>query len=70
MTYELLANRATGGLIGGYRCMDQGEKMDCGANGEVTFCAMSLLLSQSPKISDWVSQRMETPLQVRNSELS
>jgi len=70
MTYELPANRAAGGLIGGYRCMDPGEKTDCGANGEVTFCAIGLLLSQSPKISDWVSQRMETQLQVRNSELS
>jgi len=70
MTCELLANRAVGGLIGEYRCMDQGEKMDCGANGEVTFCAMGLLLSQSPKISDWVSQRTETRLQVRNRELS
>ena len=70
MTCELLANRAVGGLIGEYRCMDQGEKMDCGANGEVTFCAISLLLSQSPKISDPFSQRIEPTLQVKNSELS
>jgi hypothetical protein len=50
--------------------MDKVEKMDCRANGEVTFCAMSPLLSQSPKISDPISQRIESTLQVMNNELS
>jgi len=55
---------------GGYRDMDKGEKMDCRANAEVDFCAANPLLSQSPKISDPVSHRIETTLQVKNSELS
>jgi len=38
--------------------MDKVEKMDCGANGEVILCAMSPLLSQSPKLSDPISQRI------------
>jgi hypothetical protein len=38
--------------------MDKGEKMDCGANGEVIVWAMSPLLSQSPKISSSISQRI------------
>ena len=38
--------------------MDKVQKMDRRANGEVTFCAMSPLLSQSPKISAPVSQRI------------
>jgi hypothetical protein len=38
--------------------MDKAEKMDCRANGEVTFCAMSLLLCQSSKMTDPISQRM------------
>jgi len=50
--------------------MDKGEKMDCRANGEVTFWAMSPLLSQRPEISDLLSQSIETTLQVKNSELS
>ena len=32
-----LANRATGGVIGGYRDMDEVEKIDCRAKGEVVF---------------------------------
>ena len=63
------ANTATG-VIGGYQDMDKREKMDCRANGEVTFYAMSPLLSQSPKISDPLSQRIEITLQVKNNELS
>jgi hypothetical protein len=30
-------NGATGGVIGEYRDMDKGEKIDCGANAEVVF---------------------------------
>ena len=62
--------RATSRLIGGYQDMNKGEKMDCRANAEVDFCAANPLLSQSPKISDPVSHRIETTLQVKNSELS
>jgi hypothetical protein len=80
MTYGPLANRATGGVIGGYREMDKVEKMDCRANSEVIFCAMSPLLSQSPKISDPISQRIGLTgrrngvrcpiIQAKNNELS
>ena len=44
--------------------------MDCRANGEVILWAISPLLSQSPKISDPISQRIKSTLQVKNSELS
>jgi hypothetical protein len=37
--------------------MDKVEKMDCGARSEVIFCAMSPLLSQSPKRSDLLSHQ-------------
>lgn len=50
--------------------MDRAEKMDCRANGEVILWAMSPLLSQSSKISNPISQRIETTLQIQNSELS
>ena len=33
----LLANRATSGVIGGYRDRNEVEKIDCRANGEVVF---------------------------------
>ncbi len=38
--------------------MDKLEKIDCRANGEVTFWAMSPLPSQGSKISDPVGQRI------------
>jgi hypothetical protein len=38
--------------------MDKAEKMDCSANGEVIFWATSLLLSQSSKMTDPISQRI------------
>jgi hypothetical protein len=50
--------------------MDKGEKMDYRANGEVILWAMSPLLSQSLKISNPINQRIESTLQVKNSELS
>ena len=50
--------------------MDKVEKMDCRANGEIILWAMSSLLSQSPKISNPISQRIESTLKVKNSELS
>jgi len=60
--------------------MDKVEKMDCRANGEVTFCAMSPLLSQSSKISNPISQRIGLTgrrkevgysiFQTKNNELS
>jgi hypothetical protein len=56
--------------VSGWRGMDKVEKMDCRANGEVTFCAMSLLLSQSSKISSPSSQRIESSLNVKRNELS
>jgi hypothetical protein len=59
------------------RCV---KKIDYRANGEVTFSAMNLLLSQNPKISDSVSQRIRFPgrgkgvhyliIQTKNDELS
>jgi hypothetical protein len=39
--------------------MDEAEKMNCRAKGEVILWAMSPLLPQSPKISDSISQRIE-----------
>jgi hypothetical protein len=60
--------------------MDKVEKMDCRANDELTFCAISPLLSQSSKISDSISQRIGLRgrkngvpypiIQTNNSELS
>jgi hypothetical protein len=60
--------------------MDKVEKMDWRANGEVTFCAIRPLLSQSSKISDSISQRIGLRgrknggpypnIQTNNSELS
>ena len=38
--------------------MDKVEKMDCRANGEVIFGAMSPPLSQGPNISDPITQRV------------
>jgi len=50
--------------------MDKVEKMDYRANAEVILWAMISLLSQSPKTSNPISQRIESTLQVKNSELS
>jgi hypothetical protein len=50
--------------------MDKVEKMDCRANGEVILWAISPLLSQSSKISNPISQRIQSTLQVKNNELS
>jgi len=54
----MLAKRARVVYIEGHRDMNKVEKMDCRANGEVIFCAMSLPLSQGPNISDPISQRI------------
>jgi len=44
MTYELLANRATGGLIGGYRDVwTRWRKWIVGQMVKSFFCAMSTL---------------------------
>jgi hypothetical protein len=50
--------------------MDKVGKMDCRANGEVILWAMSPLMSQSSKIPNPISQRIETTLQIMNNELS
>ena len=60
--------------------MDKIEKMDCRANGEVIFCAMRPLLSQRPKITDPINQRIGLTgrrkgvgypiIQAKDSELS
>ena len=58
--------------------MDKVEKMDCRANGEVIFCAMSPLLSQGPNISDQSAHRVDRKkkwgpypiIQAKNNELS
>jgi hypothetical protein len=42
--------------------MDKIEKMDYRANGKVILWAMSPLLSQSPKISNPISERIESTL--------
>jgi hypothetical protein len=39
--------------------MDKVDKMDCRANGEVIFCAMSPPLSQGPHISDQSEHRID-----------
>jgi len=48
--------------------MDKIEKMDYRANGEAILWAVISLLSQGPKTSNPTSHRIESTLQVQDSE--
>ena len=48
----------------------QVEKMDCRAKGEVIFCPMSPLLSQSPKITGPINQRIGVDRKKKGGRLS
>ncbi len=78
IVYGTLASMATDGVYRGMRDMNEVEKMDCRANGEVIFYAMSPPLLQGPNISDQSEGRTDRKkkwgrypiIQAKNNEWS